>query len=94
MKSCKKANETLFVALLINLMWVISCADTKQNIPCICYIYENGVQTRIDESVIIQENSPFSENKAGKECEAKSYFTDEDNYSICQPLQVGNDPND
>ena len=75
-------------------MWVISCADTKQNIPCICYIYENGVQTRIDESVIIQDNSPFSENKAGKECEAKSYFTNEDNYSICQPLQVGNGPND
>ena len=94
MKSCKKANDILFVILLINLMSVISCADKKQNITCICYIYENGVQTRIDESVIIQDNSPFSQNKAGKECESKSYFTDEDNYSICQPLQVGNDPND
>ena len=94
MKRCKKVNEIIFGILLMNLIWVISCADKKQNISCVCYIYENGVQTRIDESVIIQDNSPFSQNKAGKECESKSYFTDEDNYSICQPLQVGNDPND
>ena len=94
MKRCKKVNEIIFGVLLINLIWVISCADKKQNISCVCYIYENGVQTRIDESVIIQDNSPFSQNKAGKECESKSYFTYEDNYSICQPLQVGNDPND
>ena len=77
----------------MNLIWVISCAENKQNITCVCYIYEYGVQTRIDESVIVQDSSPFSQNKAGNECELKSYFADDDNYSICQPLQVGNPNN-
>ena len=93
MRGCKKVNEIIFVFLLMNLIWVISCTENKQNITCVCYIYENGVQTRIDESVIVQDSSPFSQNKAGNECEFKSYFTDDDNYSICQPLQVGNPNN-
>ena len=70
----------LFSSILCILLSFISC--DQQEYICVCYIYENGVQTRIDESVIIQDGSSFSHN-AGNECESKSYFTDDDNYSIC-----------
>ena len=80
----------LSLSILFSLLFFSSCQDEGY---CVCYIYENGVQTRIDESVIMQDSSPFSQNKAGNECEFKSYFTDDENYSICQPLQVGNPNN-
>jgi hypothetical protein len=54
---------------------------------CVCYIYENGLQTRIDEDVL--DNGAFtSDIKLRKECEAQSYFIDDDNYSSCQVVPI------
>ena len=58
-----------FLSILCSLVLFINCGDNES--LCICYIYENGVQTRIDES------------ESGN-CESESYFIDEDNYSVCQ----------
>ena len=63
----------LLSSILCILLLFISCQEGGY---CVCYIYENGVQTRIDESE--------SDN-----CESESYFIDEDNYSVCQ-LSAGN----
>ena len=64
----------LFLSTLCSLVLFINCGDNVS--LCICYIYENGVQTRIDES------------ESGN-CQSESYFIDEDNYSVCQ-LSAGN----
>ena len=58
-----------FLSILCSLVLFINCGDNVS--LCICYIYENGVQTRIDES------------ESGN-CQSESYFIDEDNYSVCQ----------
>ena len=58
-----------FLSILCSLVLFSNCGDNES--LCICYIYENGVQTRIDES------------ESGN-CESESYFIDEDNYSVCQ----------
>ena len=58
-----------FLSILCSLVLFSNCGDDES--LCICYIYENGVQTRIDES------------ESGN-CESESYFIDEDNYSVCQ----------
>ena len=58
-----------FLSILCSLVLFSNCGDDDS--LCICYIYENGVQTRIDES------------ESGN-CESESYFIDEDNYSVCQ----------
>ena len=57
------------LSILCSLVLFSNCGDDES--LCICYIYENGVQTRIDES------------ESGN-CESESYFIDEDNYSVCQ----------
>ena len=55
---------------------------------CVCYIYENGSQTEVDETGL--NNGGFtSDIKFRKECEAKSYFIDNDNYSSCQVISLG-----
>ena len=58
-----------FLSILCSLVLFSDCGDDES--LCICYIYENGVQTRIDES------------ESGN-CQSESYFIDEDNYSVCQ----------
>ena len=58
-----------FLSILCSLVLFSNCGDDES--LCICYIYENGVQTRIEESE--------SDN-----CSSESYVIDEDNYSICQ----------
>ena len=58
-----------FLSILCSLVLFSNCGDNES--LCICYIYENGVQTRIDES------------ESGN-CQSESYFIDEDNYSVCQ----------
>ena len=58
----------LLSSILLILLSLISCQEGGY---CVCYIYENGVQTRIDES------------ESGN-CQSESYFIDEDNYSVCQ----------
>ena len=63
-----------FLSILCSLVLFSNCGDDER--LCICYIYENGVQTRIDES------------ESGN-CQSESYFIDEDNYSVCQ-LSAGN----
>ena len=65
-----------FLSILCSLVLFINCGDNE--ILCICYIYENGVQTRIDES----ESGNW---------QSESYFIDEDNYSVCQ-FSAGNGP--
>ena len=66
----------LLSSILLILLSLISCQEGGY---CVCYIYENGVQTRIDES------------ESGNNCQSESYFIDEDNYSVCQ-FSAGNDP--
>ena len=66
----------LLSSILCILLSFISC---NQEDICVCYIYENGVQTRIDES------------ESGNNCQSESYFIDEDNYSVCQ-FSAGNGP--
>ena len=68
--------KLLFSSILWILLSFISC---NQEDYCVCYIYENGVQTRIDES------------ESGNNCQSESYFIDEDNYSVCQ-FSAGNGP--
>ena len=65
-----------FLSILCSLVLFSDCGDDES--LCICYIYENGVQTRIDES------------ESGN-CQSESYFIDEDNYSVCQ-FSSGNGP--
>ena len=72
----KNFKHLLFLSILCSLVLFSNCGDDDS--LCICYIYENGVQTRIDES----ESS---------NCESESYFIDEDNYSVCQ-FSSGNGP--
>ena len=64
-----------FLSILCSLVLFINCGDNES--LCICYIYKNGVQTRIDES------------ESGN-CQSESYFIDEDNYSVCQIHLDGN----
>ena len=66
----------LFSSILCILLSFISC---NQEDICVCYIYENGVQTRIDES------------ESGN-CESESYTIDENNYSICHLSYDGDLP--
>ena len=66
----------LLLSILLILLSLISCQEGGY---CVCYIYENGVQTRIDES------------ESGGSCQSESYFIDEDNYSVCQ-FSSGNGP--
>ena len=66
-----------FLSILCSLVLFSDCGDDES--LCICYIYENGVQTRIDES------------ESGGSCQSESYFIDEDNYSVCQ-FSSGNGP--
>ena len=66
----------LLSSILLILLSLISCQEGGY---CVCYIYENGVQTRIDES------------ESGGNCQSESYFIDEDNYSVCQ-FSAGNGP--
>ena len=65
-----------FLSILCSLVLFSNCGNNES--LCICYIYENGVQTRIDES----ESS---------NCQSESYFIDEDNYSVCQLSAVNSD---
>ena len=58
----------LLLSILFSLLFFSSCDDEGY---CVCYIYENGVQTRIEESE--------SDN-----CSSESYVIDENNYSVCQ----------
>ncbi len=64
----------LFLSTICSIVLFASCS---QDGYCVCYIFENGVQTRVDESE--------SDN-----CESESYVIDEDNYSICQIHLDGN----
>jgi hypothetical protein len=65
----------------------VSCDGDVNDMICVCYIYENGLQTRIDEDVL--DNGAFtSDIKLRKECEAQSYFIDDDNYSSCQVVPI------
>ena len=52
------------------LFILLSFIRFNQEDYCVCYIYENGVQTRIEES----ESGNF---------ESESYTIDENNYSLC-----------
>ena len=65
-----------FLSIFCSLLVFTNCGEDSL---CICYIYENGVQTRIDES------------ESGGNCQSESYFIDEDNYSVCQ-FSSGNGP--
>jgi len=58
----------LLLSILFPLLFFTSCDDKGY---CVCYIYENSVQTRIEES---ESNN----------CSSESYVIDEDNYSVCQ----------
>ena len=78
----KKLNTILFITLLISLIWAVSCSSQNpNNAICVCYIYENGLQARVDE---VEVGSTGVFNSLRKECEAKSSFIDDDNYSSCQ----------
>jgi hypothetical protein len=83
----KKLNTIVFITLLTSLIWTVSCDGDVNDMICVCYIYENGLQTRIDEDVL--DNGAFtSDIKLRKECEAQSYFIDDDNYSSCQVVPM------
>jgi len=83
----KKINTIVFITLLTSLIWTVSCDGNVNDMTCVCYIYENNLQTRIDEAVL--DNDAFtSDIKLRKECEAQSYFIDDDNYSSCQVVPV------
>ena len=83
----KKINTIVFITLLTSLIWTVSCDWNVNDMICVCYIYENGLQTRIDEDVL--DNGAFtSDIKLRKECEAQSYFIDDDNYSSCQVVPI------
>ena len=58
-----------FLSIFCSLVLFTNCGNDEGY--CVCYIYENGVQTRIDET------------ESGN-CQSESYFIDEDNYSVCQ----------
>ena len=66
-----------FLSIFCSLVLFSNCGDDER--LCICYIYENGVQTRIDES------------ESGGNCQSESYFIDEDNYSVCQLSAANSD---
>ena len=73
---------------MISLIWTVSCNGNNNDMICVCYIYENGSQTEVDETGL--NNGGFtSDIKFRKECEAKSYFIDNDNYSSCQVISLG-----
>ena len=80
--------KIVFITLIISLIWTVSCNGNNYDMICICYIYENGLQTEVDETAL--NNGGFnSDIKFRKECEAKSYFIDDDNYSSCQIVPLG-----
>ena len=86
----KNQKKIVLITLMIILIWTMSCNGNNNDMSCVCYIYENGLQTGIDETGL--DNGAFtSDIKFRKECEAKSYFIDDDNYSSCQivPLSGG-----
>lgn len=86
-KNQKKINTIVFITLLTSLIWTVSCDENVNDMTCVCYIYENNLQTRIDEAVL--DNDAFtSDIKLRKECEAQSYFIDDDNYSSCQVVPM------
>ena len=75
---------------MISLIRTVSCNGNNNDMSCVCYIYENGSQTEVDETGL--NNGGFtSDIKFRKGCEAKSLFIDDDNYSSCQivPLSAG-----
>ena len=75
---------------MISLIWTVSCNGNNDDMICVCYIYENGLQTEVYETAL--NNGGFNSGiKFRKECEEKSYFIDDDNYSSCQivPLSAG-----
>ena len=79
----KNQKKIVLITLMISLIWTVSCNGNNNDMSCVCYIYENGLQTGIDETGL--DNGAFtSDIKFRKECEAKSYFIDDDNYSSCQ----------
>ena len=49
----EKNEESHICHFSSKLMWFNSCAYRKQNITCICYIFNNGLQNRIDEYIIL-----------------------------------------
>tara|TARA_B000000532_G_C18591267_1_gene287187 strand:+ start:37 stop:342 length:306 start_codon:yes stop_codon:yes gene_type:complete len=86
----KKRKKNIFITFFTVLIWTASCNSNNNDMSCICYIFENGLQTEIDETGL--NNGAFtSDIKFRKECEEKSYFIDDDNYSSCQivPLAGG-----
>ena len=67
----------------------MSCSSQNTNDAiCVCYIYKNGLQARVDE-VEVGNNGIF--NNLRKDCEKKSYTIDDDNYSSCQYVSHGFD---
>ena len=58
-----------FLSILCSLVLFNNCGDDDS--LCICYIYENGVQTRIEE---------FESDN----CSTESYVICDYNYSVCQ----------
>ena len=86
----KEKKIIVFITFIISLIGAMSCNGYNNDMSCVCYIYENSSQTGIDETGL--DNGAFtSDIKFRKECEAKSYFIDDDNYSSCQivPLSGG-----
>ena len=70
--------ESLKASPILSAIYsIVLFASCSQDGYCVCYIFENGVQTRVDESE--------SDNR-----ESESYVIDEDYYSICQIHLDGN----
>ena len=75
----KKIKSWLLILLIPPLVGLIGCNRNNDHL-CICYVYTNGVQTGIEElGDLIDRN----------ECEKKSYFISNDNYSSCQTASAG-----
>jgi len=85
----KKLYKIVFITFLSSLIWAMSCSSQNPNDAiCVCYIYVNGLQARVDE---VELGSTGIVNNLRKDCEGKSYIIDDDNYSSCQYVSVGFD---
>ena len=86
----EKLKKNICITLFTVLIWIASCNSNNDDMSCICYIFENGLQTEIDETGL-NNGALTSDIKFRKDCEEKSYFIDNKNYSSCQivPLAVG-----
>ena len=84
-----KLHKIVFITLLTSLICTVSCSSQNLNDAiCVCYIYENGLQARVDE---VEVGSTGIFNNLRKDCEEKSYIIDDDNYSSCQYVPHGFD---